>query len=137
MSEPHPTYEAWFQKARDEGRQLTKTEFHLARTFGARQGDMAVFEADELGYRCPLGHERVTWSEFNEHIWCYTCGLDILTHKCPIKKPEFMTNIQFQEFIARLPFKAIIWTYNDATASKKASPGATSPAENARTPRKH
>jgi hypothetical protein len=45
--------------------------------YGKRPTDgMGLFEPQELGYRCPEGHAHITWSEFNEHIWCYECEKD-------------------------------------------------------------
>jgi hypothetical protein len=108
MNHEHKTFHAWFEKVKENGRQLSRTEFYLARVYGARQGDMAVFEASELGYQCPAGHKEISWSEFNEHIWCMVCELDILTRKCPIRKPDFMTEQQFLDFLVRLPFTPII-----------------------------
>ncbi len=44
--------------------------------FGMRGGGAGLFAPQELGYRCPVGHANLTWSEFNEHIWCYKCEKD-------------------------------------------------------------
>ena len=48
----------------------------LREMFGMRGSGDALFEPQELGYRCPLGHARITWSEFREHIWCFICEKD-------------------------------------------------------------
>lgn len=51
----------------------------LKKKYGLRNlGKAAIplFEPQELGYRCPEGHANITWSEFNEHIWCYVCKKD-------------------------------------------------------------
>lgn len=109
MKPTEEEFEAWFKKAREDVRQLSRTDFFLARTYGARCKGDPVFEPFEFGYQCPAcGATNITWSEFNEHIWCYCCNLDILTRKCPIKKPEWMDAGQFYDFIKNLPFEAII-----------------------------
>ncbi len=53
------------------------TDKQLTEKFGKRptQG-ISIDEPQELGYRCPKGHSRITWSEFEEHIWCAICAKD-------------------------------------------------------------
>lgn len=48
----------------------------LKHIYGKRPKGTPLFAPQELGYRCPLGHANITWSEFNEHIWCYVCEKD-------------------------------------------------------------
>lgn len=48
----------------------------LKRKYGLRPKGTPLFFPQELGYRCPNGHSNLTWSEFRECIWCYTCQKD-------------------------------------------------------------
>lgn len=54
-----------------------ETEIILLRKFGLRPiNGIPIDSPMELGYRCPLGHSNIIWSEFLEHIWCYKCEKD-------------------------------------------------------------
>ncbi len=101
----------WQKKVQWEGRQLSRTEWHLARTYGLR-GDEgtgkkldAILDANELGYLCPKGHLHVCWSEFKEHIWCKICKLDILSRKCKVQRPSYAEQKKFDEWVKSLPFE--------------------------------
>ena len=48
----------------------------LRMRYGERGDGSAIFEPQELGYRCPKGHSHITWSEFKKHIWCFKCEKD-------------------------------------------------------------
>jgi len=56
--------------------------------FGKRETEIKdaiiLFDAAELGWLCPVdpAHD-ITWSEFNEHIWCYDCQKDYFSLLCP------------------------------------------------------
>jgi hypothetical protein len=66
------------------------TDDELKEKFGMRGGGTALFGPQELGYRCPNGHADLTWSEFNEHIWCYKCEKDYhYADDCVLIKDEF------------------------------------------------
>lgn len=75
------------------------TDAQLKKKYGYRfpnnnaHGCVIFDEPCELGYSCPKGHnyDNITWSEFNEHIWCYTCEMDYLSFDCPIKRPCWMS----------------------------------------------
>ena len=56
------------------------TDEQLAKEFGRRSEGTAFDLPQELGYVCPQGHagDILTWSEFNDHIWCYACEKKIL-----------------------------------------------------------
>ncbi len=76
----------------------TLTDKQLEKQYGLRipkgaKGIIALDEPFELGYSCPKGHtsESITWSEFNEHIWCYMCKIDYPSKDCPIKRPCWMS----------------------------------------------
>jgi len=83
------------------------TDEEIAEKYGRRAGGQPLFEPFELGYRCPQGHkgDSITWSEFNEHIWCFKCQLDYLSMDCPMQRPGWMKPDDFKRDIAKLPFK--------------------------------
>ena len=86
------------------------TDEQLVEKYGRRkpQGAIPVFEPQEFGYCCPKGHtgDYLTWSEFNDHIWCYKCQKDYhYAHDCTIQRMSWMTPKQFREFWATLPEK--------------------------------
>ncbi len=85
----------------------TLTDRQIAKKYGRRTpGAVSLFEPYEWGYGCPRGHrgELITWSEFNEHIWCHRCQLDYPSADCPMQRPGWMDPKEFQEFVSRLPF---------------------------------
>jgi len=87
---------------------LTLTDQELAEKYGRRRTSaVSLFEPCEWGYRCPARHraEFITWSEFNEHIWCKKCGLDYPSSDCPMQRPSWMDPDEFKQFVERLPFK--------------------------------
>lgn len=77
----------------------------LAEHFGRRQGQ-SLFDPQEYGYRCPKGHgaHTITWSEFQQHIWCYNCKYDYPSKDCPIQRPSWMSRLHFKKFCESLPF---------------------------------
>lgn len=86
----------------------TLTDRQLAKRYGRRTtGAVSLFEPFEWGYRCPAGHRGglITWSEFNEHIWCQRCQLDYHSSTCPMQRQSWMDPKGFREFVSRLPFK--------------------------------
>ena len=86
----------------------TMTDEEIAEKYGRREtGAVSLFSPSEQGYRCPQRHrgDYITWSEFNEHIWCYKCELDYPSKDCPMQRPSWMEPKEFKEFIARLPFR--------------------------------
>ena len=91
----------------------------LRKTYGERspKGAVPLFEPSEFGYRCPMGHyeDCLTWSEFNEHLWCERCNLDYPTERCPIAKPCWMNEKDWLEFIRKLPWTPIILPITDMT----------------------
>jgi len=86
----------------------TLTDEQLAKKYGRRTpGGQTLFKPFELGYRCPKGHrgESITWSEFNNHIWCHKCQLDYTSETCPMQRPSWMDPDEFGAFVSRLSFK--------------------------------
>lgn len=89
----------------------TMSDEQLSEKYGRRPHPLLmvpVFEPQEFGYRCPKGHggDYLTWSEFNDHIWCYKCQMDYhYAHECTIQRPSWMTVKQFEEFLSTLPEK--------------------------------
>lgn len=85
----------------------TLTDEQLSEQYGKRPNGVALFEPYELGYRCPRGHRgaTITWSEFEEHIWCFMCNLDYPSKDCPMQRPSWMKPDDFKKQIAKLPFK--------------------------------
>lgn len=85
----------------------TLTDEQLNSQYGRRAEGQPLFEPYELGYRCPQDHKGalITWSEFNEHIWCYQCQLDYPSKDCPMQRPGWMKPEEFKAEIANLPFK--------------------------------
>jgi len=86
----------------------TLTDQELAEKYDRRgTGAVSLFEPYEWGFQCPKGHrgEAITWSEFNEHIWCKKCELDYPSADCPMQRPRWMNPDEFKAFVARLPFK--------------------------------
>ena len=89
----------------------TMTDEELAEKYGRRRtGAVSLFEPYEWGYRCPARHrgENITWSEFNEHIWCKKCELDYPSADCPMQRPSWMDPDEFKSFVTRLPFKPTV-----------------------------
>lgn len=65
------------------------TDQEIADKYGRRvipHGTVILNEPSEEGYQCPKGHNmsEITWSEFNEYIWCYVCQLDYPSKVCHI-----------------------------------------------------
>jgi len=80
----------------------------LEKQYGKRSSGIAIDLPQELGYICPKGHgmDYLTWSEFNEHIWCYECKVDYhYANDCKIKRMCWMSEKFFTDFINRLPIK--------------------------------
>ncbi len=91
----------------------TMTDEQIAAKYGRREtkpGMVILNEPSEEGYQCPFGHKMgdITWSEFNDHIWCFKCQLDIPSEHCPMQRPCWETPKQFKDFVARLPFTPAI-----------------------------
>jgi len=85
------------------------TDEQIAKKYGRREVEVCMVilnEPSEEGYQCPKGHKMgaITWSEFNEHIWCYVCQLDYPSKDCPMKRPCWETPKRFKDFVSRLPF---------------------------------
>jgi len=56
----------------------------LKELFGLRPSGQPLFEPEELGWACPQDKKhRITWSEFEKHIWCTACDKDYFTLLCP------------------------------------------------------
>jgi len=85
----------------------TMTDGELAKEYGYSQSGQTLFGPQEFGYRCPKGHggNYLTWSEFNEHIWCHKCWLDYRYCDCTLKRPSWMKRKYFNKFVADLPIK--------------------------------
>jgi len=90
----------------------TLTDKQLKETYGLRfpegtQGIVMFDKPFELGFSCPKGHRGVdiTWSEFNEHIWCYKCNLDYPSFFCPIKRPCWMNKKMWDDMYGSHPNK--------------------------------
>jgi hypothetical protein len=72
------------------------TDAELKERYGLRNEGKhftAIDQPSELGYSClkgKHGEHEITWSEFNQHIWCYKCNIDYLSFDCPIKRPCWM-----------------------------------------------
>ena len=81
----------------------------LETEFGRRnlpKGSITLDQPFELGYRCPKGHKNITWSEFNDHIWCYQCEKDYhYALDCKLKRICWMSDKQWEDFLGRLPMK--------------------------------
>ncbi len=86
------------------------TDEQLKMRYDKRPEGISIFLPSELGYQCPQGHgdESIVWSEFSDHIWCYTCNRDYLYYTCTIKCPSWMDNEEFFKFIKKLPVKPIV-----------------------------
>ena len=93
---------------------MASTEFtdaELEQRFGRRSANISLlFDAWEFGYRCPQLHtgKGVQFSTFNDHIWCTECGVDWPSEKCPIRRPSWMNEKIFEEFLDALPFNPIL-----------------------------
>jgi hypothetical protein len=80
----------------------------LNNKYGKRPSGVPIDLPQELGYVCPKGHgmDYLTWSEFNDHIWCYECNMDYHYAKdCRLQRMCWMTEIFFADFVKRLPIK--------------------------------
>ena len=88
----------------------TMTDEQIANKYGRRKtrpGLIILNEPSEEGYQCPKEHKmnEITWSEFNEHIWCYVCKIDYPSKDCLMQRLCGETPKQFKTFISGLPFK--------------------------------
>jgi len=87
------------------------TDEQIAEKYGRRElqkGSVILDEPGELGYRCPRKHsfDCLTWSEFNDHLWCYVCQKDYhYANDCELIRPCWESKKQFSEFVSRLPKK--------------------------------
>lgn len=62
-----------------------------------------LFEPYEFGYHCPCGHTHLTWSEFQDHLWCYTCEKDYhYAEDCYLVRPERMPDTAWEQFLKSL-----------------------------------
>ncbi len=89
----------------------TLADEQLAEKYGRRdlpKGAVPFDQPQELGYVCPKGHkgDYLTWSEFNEHIWCYKCENDYhYAEDCKLKRICWMDDKQWSDFLGSLPAK--------------------------------
>src|SRR4030043_400158 len=84
----------------------------LGKIFGSRSTSAsAVFDAMELGWVCPIDaiHE-ITWSEFQQHIWCYECRKDYFTLLCPKQMNPFTTSIILKKETEQMAPEMAKWT---------------------------
>lgn len=78
------------------------TDAELGEKYGFRGHGTAIFEPQEHGYRCPKGHAHLTWSEFQEHIWCYECEKDYhYAEDCIMIENEYMPELPMKPRIIR------------------------------------
>jgi hypothetical protein len=73
-----------------------------------RPNGNALFEPSELGYLCPKKHRasNISWSEFQEHVWCCKCEKDYKSKDCLLQRPDYWTVEEWDRFIKAMPFKA-------------------------------
>ena len=109
-----------------------RTDKHgLPRRAGA---GIPLIEACELGYECPKGHYdpsgNPVFSEFESHLFCFECQDDYPTEECPIQRPSWQKQDEFDRFVTGLPFKAIVkpGSRSEDTGQRTAAPsGETQP----------
>ncbi len=59
------------------------TGYQLREIFGMRMGQSG-FKPMELAWVCPVDKtHRLSWSEFNKHVYCHECEKDYFTLLCP------------------------------------------------------
>lgn len=71
---------------------------------------VAFDEPGVLGYLCPKLHGGgdLTWSEWEEHLWCYKCEIDYPSKDCPKQRPGWMSDEIWEMVNSGLPFKPVI-----------------------------
>ena len=84
----------------------------LKEKFGLRPTAwIALFEPVELGWVCPINdHHETTWSEFQDHIWCYDCQKDYFTLLCPKIVNPYTSEEVVSDEMARLKPQMDDWT---------------------------
>lgn len=89
----------------------------IRKQYGERphKGAIPLFEPGEFGYQCPMGHsgDNITWSEFNDHLWCDKCKMDYPTERCPIARPCWMSDKDWLQHLRQLSFTPIILPITD------------------------
>ena len=87
------------------------TDKQLKKIFGMRLSGTALFDPLELGWVCPENRtHRITWSEFNKHIWCHNCEMDYFTFLCPKMMNPFTTPGIFQKETELMASEMAKWT---------------------------
>jgi hypothetical protein len=73
-------------------------------------GGIAIDQPGELGYLCPRLHggPALEWSEWADHLWCYTCGVDWPSSECPKMRPAGMSDKVWELVNRHLPFTPVI-----------------------------
>ena len=92
----------------------------LEEIFGKRPKGVMLFDAMELGWACPISpkHE-ITYSEFNDHIWCYTCEKDFFSLLCPKQMNPFTTKAIFEKEKKEMAPEMAEWTTEKYVALKR------------------
>lgn len=75
-----------------------------------RPEGVPIDQLGELGYLCPRLHggPALDWSEWQEHLWCYECGIDWESSKCPKMRPAGISDDIWERMNKGLPFKPVV-----------------------------